>query len=62
MCIGEADYCSSDINCTIWLEIKQHIMSCCSIPCFTVVIRKETVGDMRFKDILKEDYVFWLTL
>lgn len=45
-----------------WLEIKQHIMSCCSIPCFTVVIRKETVGDMRFKDVLKEDYVFWLTL
>lgn len=34
----------------------------CSIPCLTVIIRKWIVGDVRFKDVPKEDYVFWLTL
>lgn len=34
----------------------------CEIPCLTVLIKKESIGNTRFKLISKEDYVFWLEI
>lgn len=34
----------------------------CEIPCLTVLIKKNIIGQIRFKNIDKEDYVFWLEL
>lgn len=33
-----------------------------SIPCLTSMIRKEAIGDTRFKEIPQEDFCFWLDL
>lgn len=32
----------------------------CSIPCLTVLMDREVIGDLRFRQIPKEDYAFWL--
>lgn len=33
-----------------------------SVPFLTAVVKSETIGDIRFRDTAKEDYVFWLEL
>ena len=38
------------------------ILESCSIPCLTVLLRKEIVGEIRFKSVFKEDYVFWMSI
>lgn len=38
------------------------ILETCSIPCLTALIKKETIGEIRFKQIFKEDYAFWLDI
>ena len=32
------------------------------IPCLTVLLRKDLIGEARFKSIPKEDYAFWLEI
>ena len=32
------------------------------IPCLTALLRREIVGDIRFRQFPKEDYVFWLEI
>lgn len=34
----------------------------CDIPCLTVLLRKDIIQNIRFKDVCKEDYVFWLEI
>lgn len=34
----------------------------CSIPCLTVLLKKDIIGTVRFKSIVKEDYAFWLEI
>lgn len=34
----------------------------CSIPCLTVLLRRDIIGNTRFKSIAKEDYAFWLEI
>lgn len=34
----------------------------CSIPCLTVLLTRELLGNTRFKSIPKEDYGFWLEI
>ena len=38
------------------------ILESCSIPCLTVLLTRELIGDTRFKSIPKEDYGFWLEI
>lgn len=33
-----------------------------SIPCLTSIIRREAIGDVRFKQIPQEDFCFWLDI
>lgn len=33
-----------------------------SIPCLTAIIRKDKIGDTRFKQIPQEDFCFWLDI
>jgi teichuronic acid biosynthesis glycosyltransferase TuaG len=34
----------------------------CDIPCLTVIMDRDIIGDTRFKSICKEDYAFWLEI
>lgn len=34
----------------------------CEIPCLTTFIKKDLIQSSRFRDIKKEDYVFWLEI
>ena len=36
------------------------MLKTCGLPCLTTVIRREVIGDIRFKTMPKEDYAFWL--
>lgn len=38
------------------------VIETCVIPCLTVVIERNTIGDTRFKTIAKEDLAFWLEI
>ena len=38
------------------------MLKTCALPCLTTVIRREVVGDTRFKTMPKEDYAFWLRI
>lgn len=38
------------------------ILESCSIPCLTVLLKRELVGHIRFKPMPKEDYGFWLEI
>ena len=38
------------------------ILRSCSIPCLTVLLKKEIVASTRFRKTPKEDYVFWLEI
>lgn len=38
------------------------ILRSCSIPCLTVLLKKEIAVSTRFKKTPKEDYVFWLEI
>lgn len=34
----------------------------CSIPCLTAIIKREIIGTVKFENVNKEDYVFWLNI
>ena len=38
------------------------MLKTCGLPCLTTVIRREVIGDTRFKTMPKEDYAFWLSI
>lgn len=38
------------------------ILESCDIPCLTVLLKTSLIGQTRFKNIDKEDYVFWLEI
>ena len=38
------------------------ILESCSIPCLTVMIKRDVIGDLRFKNVSKEDYLFWINI
>ena len=38
------------------------VIETCTIPCLTALIKREIIGDTRFKHIPKEDFVFWLDI
>lgn len=38
------------------------VIETCTIPCLTVIITKEIIGETRFKYIAKEDLAFWLDI
>ena len=38
------------------------VIESCVIPCLTVVLSKEVIGTNRFKNLPKEDWVFWLDI
>lgn len=38
------------------------VIETCVIPCLTVMIKKEAIGNTRFKSVAKEDFVFWLDI
>lgn len=38
------------------------VLETCTIPCLTVMMTREIIGRTRFKDIPKEDFVFWLDI
>ena len=38
------------------------VIESCYIPCLTVVLRRSVIGSTRFKDVKKEDWVFWLDI
>ncbi len=38
------------------------VLETCTIPCLTVLLTKEIIGDTRFRDTPKEDLVFWLEI
>lgn len=44
-------------KCGFW-----DILETCSIPCLTVMMKKDIIGDTRFKNIPKEDYDFWMEI
>lgn len=39
------------------------MLKICSVPaCITTIIRKESLGDIRFRNLPIEDYAFWLEI
>lgn len=38
------------------------VIETCVIPCLTVMIKKEAIGNTRFRSVAKEDFVFWLDI
>ncbi len=38
------------------------VLESCTIPCLTVMLRRDIIGDTRFKEIPKEDFAFWLDI
>lgn len=36
------------------------LLKTCDVPCLTALMKKNIVGNIRFKQIPKEDYAFWL--
>ena len=38
------------------------VIETCTIPCLTVLMTREIIGDTRFKYIPKEDFAFWLDI
>ncbi len=38
------------------------VIETCTIPCLTVVLTRDIIGNTRFKDIPKEDFAFWLDI
>ena len=38
------------------------VLETCTIPCLTVLMTKDIIGDTRFKLIPKEDFAFWLDI
>lgn len=38
------------------------VIETCTIPCLTVVLNRDIIGETRFKDIPKEDFAFWLDI
>lgn len=36
------------------------LLKTCSIPCLTAMLSKHQIGQIRFRNVPKEDYVFWL--
>lgn len=36
------------------------MLKTCALPCLTTMIKRDVVGDIRFKTMQKEDYAFWL--
>lgn len=38
------------------------LLESCSIPCLTVIVKKRIIDHVKFKNIPKEDYVFWLEI
>lgn len=45
------------IKSTFW-----DVLETCTIPCLTVLLSREIIGRTRFRDIPKEDFVFWLDI
>lgn len=40
--------------------IYSDMLKTCALPCLTTMIKRDVVGDIRFKTMPKEDYAFWL--
>jgi len=38
------------------------VIETCTIPCLTVLLTKDIIGNTRFKPIPKEDFAFWLDI
>ena len=38
------------------------VIETCTIPCLTAMLNKDLIGDTRFKNTPKEDFVFWLDI
>lgn len=38
------------------------VIETCTIPCLTVMMKKDIIGNTRFKPIPKEDFAFWLDI
>lgn len=38
------------------------VIETCTIPCLTVIMTKDIIGNTRFKNIAKEDFAFWLDI
>ena len=38
------------------------VLETCTIPCLTVLLTKDIIGNTRFQSIPKEDFVFWLEI
>lgn len=50
---------------TIKTKVKSNYfdnLKTCEIPCLTTLIRRETIGPIRFTHAPKEDYIFWLAI
>ena len=50
------------IVCTRSVSTYWDILESNGIPCLTVLLKREIIGDIRFQQTPKEDYVFWLTI
>ena len=48
--------------CTKSASTFWDILESNGIPCLTVLLRRETIEGIRFKQFAKEDYVFWLEI
>lgn len=48
--------------CTRNVSTFWDILESNGIPCLTTLLRREIIGDIRFKQYPKEDYVFWLEI
>lgn len=40
----------------------RNTLTCCEIPCLTVLLKRELIENRRFMKIGKEDYVLWLSI
>lgn len=38
------------------------VIETCSIPCLTVLINRKLIGSTRFKQVPKEDFIFWIDI
>ena len=44
------------------ISTYKNTLRSCDIPCLTVLLRKDIIQNIRFKDVCKEDYLFWLEI
>ena len=50
------------IVCARSVSTYWDILESNGIPCLTALLRRKIIGDIRFQQTPKEDYVFWLTI